>query len=258
MCAGTRGVAMRAGRLFAACSHGAYGIYELNPVTGAIIDSVGTPYPPYGIWATAGGIWYPMYTNQRVGHLTHTPNLALDFIIDQPDLAPYRPYGVGADAQGNGWFSLIDFSSNPKVGNRLLEVHTDGTFIIHTVPVLPNTRGATGLQVGLDGVVYLAQHNVGPGAAGFVTFDPLTSQTTQTGVSGLPLAVPHSTHGLTLDAANNVYLLERFRDRLYRFTPSGAETEFVANAAGNIFLQDPYGYSGDMTGLASSCISGRP
>ncbi len=256
MCTGTRGVAMAGGRLFAACSHGVYGVYELDPIDGSVLGSIATPSPPYGIWATAEGLWIPMYYNGRVGYATHTPTLTFDFMIDAPDLAPYKPYGVAADAQGAGWFTLVEPAGANSSGDALLEVQTDATFALHTIPVLPNTRGGCGVQVGLDGIIYVAQCNIGPGAAGFVTFDPLTQQTTQTAVSNLPLAVPHDSHGLTVDAANNVYLLERSRDALHRFTPAGLETAFGETAAGATILDNPYGYSGDMTGLASSCISG--
>ncbi len=255
MCAGTRAVTMSGdGRLFAGCSHGAFGVYELNPQTGAVIDFVATTYSVYGLWATPEGIWASHAYNGFATFIGHTPTLTVDFTITNSDMSPYKPYGVAADAAGNGWFSLFQPTDGNK-GKALLEVHTDATFTIHPLPVLTDTMGGRGLQVGLDGLVYIAQSNGTMTGAGYVTFDPLTQLATTTAIAGLN-SNAHSSHGLTLDVANNVYLLERFDNKLYKIEPDGTQHQFGEDASGAVILDHPYGYSGDMTGMANSCIAG--
>ena len=94
-----------------------------------------------------------------------------------------------------------------------------------------------------SGHIYAANE----GSSSVVKLDPATGTWVE-----LPLAAgDYANHGLTLDIDSNVYSINQSGTVTKIEALTGTATSF---AAGD--LVSPYGYSGDMTGLTSSCMMG--
>ena len=228
-CASSRGIVLTGnGRLFAGCSIMPGNVFELDPATGAILGSVQTDMQVYGLAADSTGIYVSGYFSSKVGKFGVNGAENMQMLWSQSYTGPY---GIAADQIGGVWITGSDL--------RLLDGATG--LLIDTVPT---TLGfMCGVQVGLDGRVYAAAC----GANKVNRYDPgpdtVTVLNPQAGVSDL--------HGLTLDAANNVYTINQISNNLTKITPANVATGF-----GGGILSMPYGYSGDMTGLTSQCMSG--
>ncbi len=237
-CTGARGVAMSGdGRLFAVCSAGTRAIHELAPATGAILATILFPTNvfPYGVSAGPDALY--------VAHLSSA--------LTRIDLATFTttwhitlnpgPYGVSADALGGVWIG----------GQTLQHIDAAGTVVdmVDTTNSGVYSNGyVTGVQVALDGTVSAALyvHDV------IVHHDPLAATT-----AFWPADVTaHVTYGVTADAQNNIYSINRTSSSLTKYAAgTGAPTFFGPDSLNNTILVAPYGYSGDMTGI-TACIAG--
>lgn len=228
VCASSRGIVLTGnGRLFAGCSDFPGNVFELNPATGAVLGSVQTDMQVYGLAADSTGVYVSGYFSGKVGKfgVNGTENLQMLWSWNHS-----LPYGIAADQIGGVWITGSTL--------RLLDGSTG--LLVDTAPT-PNFF-MCGVQVGLDGRVYAAAYSANkvyrydPGLDATTVLDP------QPGVSDV--------HGLTLDAQNNVYTINQNTHNLTRITPANVATGF-----GGGILVNPYGYSGDMTGLTSQCMS---
>jgi streptogramin lyase len=228
-CGASRGIVMSGnGRLFAGCSDSTGVVSELDPVTGAVLNSVTTDYPIYGLATDPDGIYVSHYFASKVSKifLGGANDMTVAWTVSMS-----APYGITVDQLNQVWVS----------GSSLRALSTADGSLINTVV----TTGATyGVQVGLDGNVYSSR----AGTNTVFKWDPIAGASS---VLNLDAAAVWN-HGLTLDTQNNVYAINLNSSTLTRVTPAGVATGF--SPAG--VLLSPYGYSGDMTGLTTTCIAG--
>ena len=228
-CATARGVAMSGnGRLFAGCSDTGGMVYELDPATGAVLGSVSIgSYRVYGIAVDMDGLFVTAYFDGKVARIQLGG--ALDFTLDWLVALP-QGYGISADQLGKVWLGGSSLRALSTADGTQTDNVTTGEFI-------------TGVMVGLDGNIYGAA----PYSDRVFRYDPLAATSTwlnlDTGADW--------DHGLTLDAQNNVYTINRNSSSLTKVTPANVATGF-----GGGILSSPYGYNGDMTGLTTSCLAG--
>lgn len=236
-CTGARGIAMSGdGRLFAVCSSGSRAIFELNPATGAIIQSLplANNWYPYGVTPSSDAL-YVAYLSSGVTRIDLATFTEVWTVAVNPG-----PYGISADGLGGVWIG----------GSSLQRLDAAGvvTDIIDTTDSGTYTQGyVTGVQVALDGTVNatLYFHDT------VVRHDPFGGTT-----DWWPADVAaNQTYGVTADANNNLYTINRTSSSLTKFDTAGNTTGFGEDALSNPVLVSPYGYSGDMTGI-TACLAG--
>ena len=230
-CSASRGIVLTGnGRLFAGCSDMPGNVFELNPATGAILGSVQTDMQVYGLAADSTGVYVSGYFSAMVGKfgVNGTENMLMLWSESYSS-----PYGIAADQIGGVWVT------GPSL--RLIDGVTG--VLIDTAPTAAADGFMTGVQVGVDGRVYAAHYSTKKVSR----YDPGPDATTV--LNTHPTA--SDVHGLTLDGQNNVYTINQVSNDLTKITPAN-----VATAFGGGILTFPYGYSGDMTGLTSQCMSG--
>ena len=235
-CTGARGIAMSGdGRLFAVCSGGVRAIFELAPATGAILQDLAleNAWYPYGVTPSSDAL-YVAYLGSGVTRI----DLAT-FTIDWTVAVAPGPYGISADGMGGVWVG----------GSSLQRLDSAGivTDIIDTTDGGTYPGYVTGVQVALDGTVNgaLFQSDV------LVRHDPFGGTTDFWPADG----GANQTYGVTADADDNIYTINRTSHSLTKFETTGTATGFGPDGGGNIILVQPYGYSGDMTGI-TSCLAG--
>ena len=235
-CTGARGIAMSGdGRLFAVCSAATRAIFELAPATGAIIQSLplSNNWYPYGVTPSSDAL-YVAYLGSGVTRI----DLAT-FTIDWDVAVSPGPYGISADGLGGVW-----------IGGSSLQRLDSAGFV---TDIIDSTDGGTypgyvtGVQVALDGTVNGALY----ASDTLIRHDPIANTT-----DFWPADVgANQTYGVTADANDNIYTINRTSHSLTRFDTSGTATGFGPDAGSNVILVQPYGYSGDMTGI-TSCANG--
>ncbi len=235
-CTGARGITLSGdGRLFAVCSSGVRAIFELDPATGAIIQdlALSNNWYPYGVTPSSDAL-YVAYLGSGVTRI----DLAT-FTIDWDVAVSPGPYGISADGLGGVW-----------VGGQSLQRLDSAGFV---TDIIDTTDGGTyqgyvtGVQVALDGTVNgaLSQSDT------LLRHDPMGGTT-----DFWPADVgANQTYGVTADANDNIYTINRSSHSLTKFDTTGTATGFGPDGGGNIILVQPYGYSGDMTGI-TSCLAG--
>ena len=240
-CNGARGIAMSgSGRLFAACSDDTnQNVYELAAATGAIINSVDTGYMVYGLAVDADGVYVASLFENRVSKIQLGG--AMDMTIAWS--VPQSAYGITVDQSGVVWIG----------GSPLRGLSTATGAVVDSVPIIVTVPGGGtstaytyGVMVGLDGNVYGATmlgviYRYEPGTG------TLTDWLLDAGGTG--------NRGITLDADGDIYSINLSSNSLTHSTPAGVPTGF-GDDAGTVFLVNPYGYSGDMTGLTTTCLAG--
>lgn len=238
-CSGARGIALSGdGRLFAGCSHPTGVVVEMDPLTGAELQSIAIGHQVYGVAIDSDGLYVSGFYQAKVSKVfIDGPTMAMAWTVTA------GVYGITADNQGRVWIggsnSLRALSS------------ADGSVVVNvpnqvTVGGTTSQKAILGLMVGLDGNIYSATYsNL------FTKYDPLAD--TMTGYALHPGALGN--RGITLDADHDVYSINLLSNDLTHTTPGGVSTAF-GDDAGTTFLVSPYGYSGDMTGLMSTCIGG--
>lgn len=240
-CTSFRGIAMSGdGRLFVGCSSNPGIVYELNPATGATVQQMTIAHYIYGftidgqsLYATPG--WTGGLTSIDLATFTVNYSLVAPFAGLSPG-----GYGITVDQLGFVWTTV----------GSIIQKHdaSDGT-VLDQYSVAPPVGsfgvGMYGIQAGLDGLVYAsdAQNNR------VIQFDPLTET-----YNALPLdGAAVWNHGLTLDSASNVYTINNSSSSLTKLAVgTGTPTAFGNGGE----LLNPYGYSGDMTGMATTCLAG--
>ena len=239
-CAGSRGVVLSGdGRLFAGCSDPGYGmVFELDPVTGIVLDAVDAGWRVYGLAASATGLFVADYYEHHVVKIGLGGATDMTVLWTSDEVA----YGICVDPAGDVWIGGSTYLRrlSPVDGTVLTGVSTAPTG--NTAPIAM----LYGVMAGLDGRIYGATMS-----GYFVRYDPVAG--TMDHVALDPGAAGN--RGLTLDADDNVYSINMNSNSLTRTTAAGVSTGF-GDAAGTVFLVNPYGYSGDMTGLMSACMSG--
>jgi hypothetical protein len=257
-CAATRGVVLSpSGRLFAACSNtqvgkpNAIGVYELNPVTGAIIDHVHVGYYLYGLAADANGIYFCSGYG-HVGKVDYSgPALAAGWYV------AHNCYGIGIDTQNRVWVSeyptkMLD-ALDSSTGAQIPGMHT-------TITYSGTDYNGYGLTVGLDGRIYVGVD----GVSRIAIFDPSTHALTfqALGPGIITGTADLGPHGVTLDTDGNLFTINQGSGTVTKLTPAGGGT-FTATSFGGTdpaaswlpLLKGPYGYSGDMTGAVQQSIT---
>ncbi len=244
-CHASRGIALSGdNRLFAGCDWGDNSgfVFELDPATGTVVGSVDTGLSIYGLAVDAEGIYSAGVSGMSVVKI-HLGG-ALDMQVAWTVAFDSRLYGIAADNMGKVW---IGFAGNPM----LYGLSTLDGSVLDSVPTEVEVDGVTeypgtyGLTVGLDGAVYGATMR-----GYYVKYDPVDDE-----VSAYKLDPAASgNRGQALDVDHNVYSVNLTSSTLTKTTPGGVSTGF-GDDAGTAFLQGPYAYSGDMTGITSSCMA---
>lgn len=236
-CNATKGIAMNgAGRLFAGCETGSNGtlgrIWELDAATGDVLKFVDASsnsqfLTVYGLAVDKDGLYA---TGSSTGHVAKiTLGGAADMTVAWRK--PYsNPYGIATDRKGSVWIT----------GNQLRRLRTSDGVQDFSLP-LTQTESTflLGVQVGLDGNVYAAN------SATVFKHVPATQTATKLFTDG---SIGGDVHGLTLDAANNLYAISNTASLVTKLTPALQQTPF-----GSAVLQNPYAYSGDQTGVLNIC-----
>ena len=231
-CNASRGVVVDTfGRLFAGCSDNAT-ISELDPVTGVVKANVSVggndPFGGgflYGLVADADGL-YVALTGVGITKVT----LGGENDLKIAWTTKVEVYGIADDGNGSVWAASDKARSlDTKTGQLEQEI------------AFPNAWYGYGLSAGLDGNVYVA---LGDG-------NVVAKITADGKVASLPLAGgDNHDHGLALDVDNNIYTVNMYSNSCTRIDAlTGKATSF-----GQGLLNQPYGYSGDMTGVISSCV----
>ena len=241
-CTAFRGIAMSGdGRLFVGCSTTPGIVYELDPATGATIQQQTISHYIYGfaidgssLYATPG--WSGGLTS--IDLATFTQNYSLTGAAAGSPAA--GGYGITVDQVGFVWTTLLD----------VIQKHdaSDGSVINqYTIapPVGSSASRMYGIQAGLDGLIYASDainNRV-------IKFDPVAET-----YVGLPMTAGSAwNHGLTLDSLSNVYTINMNSSSLNKIEAGTGIATTFGNAGE---LLNPYGYSGDMTGLATTCLAG--
>ena len=241
-CNAFRGIAMSGdGRLFVGCSITPGIVYELDPATGATIQQVTIGHYIYG-FAIDGQNLYA--TPGWTGGLTSIDLATFSINYSLTAAPPGEPapggYGITVDQVGFVWTTY---------GSTIQKQDASDGSVVDQYVIAPPTAagyvGMYGIQAGLDGLVYASD------AANdrVIQFDPIAEV-------GTPLALDPNAdwnHGLTLDSVSNVYTINMSSSTLTKIEAgTGTPTEFGNGGE----LLNPYGYSGDMTGLTTTCMAG--
>ncbi|HIA02092.1 MAG TPA: hypothetical protein EYN66_09305 [Myxococcales bacterium] len=235
-CSGARGVTLNGeGRLFGGCSSNGK-VYELDPDDGTIMSETLVGGYIYGLTAEPTGLYVAQFsaifggangaTNKGVTKLS----LGGANDLEKEWQTAAAIYGFALDGAGSLWLG-----GNNQV--RALDTDTGLQIDSYTIPSY-----AHGIAVGLDGNVYAGmggKHQVARITPGGGPVELLT----------LP-AGSHHPRGVALDAESNVYTINMNSSNITRF--DGVTN--TATSFGEGSLANPYGYSGDMTGLTSSCL----
>ncbi|MFT7625177.1 MAG: streptogramin lyase, partial [Myxococcota bacterium] len=204
LCSASRGVTMSGdGRLFAGCSDSTGVVSELDPATGAVLASVTTSFPVYGLAVDPDGVYVSHYFSGRVSRifLGGANDMTMAWTVLQAS-----PYGISVDQQNRVWITGLTLRSLSTVDGSLIDT------------VAPGGGFLTGVQVGLDGNVYAAW----PQTDQVFKWDPLAATSTVLDLDG----AAQWNHGLTLDTLNNVYTINRNSNNLTKVTPSAVATGF--------------------------------
>jgi len=236
-CGQARGVAVSPmGRLYAACSFDAGGLFEIDPATGAILDQSST-LAVYGISVDETGIYACHYWNATVAKY--------DFNLDLVWSTARGCYGIAADGNGGVW-----------VGNTNAAMLNGATGAVENVSTIPDF--ANGVIVSpKDGTVHLGMED---GGNRVVVLDPTTNPptilkdynfSTWSTLYGENMVGPR---GTTVDANGTIYALNRQSQNLtWIDMTDDSHMQF-----GDADIPDdswPYGYSSDWTGVFK-CNSG--
>jgi hypothetical protein len=243
----TRGIAMSGdGRLFVGCSGYNPIVYELDPATGTTIQSLSLSSNTNGI-----GVYGFAIDSERLYINLHywQDGLAAiqlsDFTLAYEILAGggVSPGGYGITVEGDHVWTTY--------GNKVQKhLSADGSIVNEYT--LPGAGWMGGIQAGLDGFLYAAAQE----SSLVVRFDPLNPSGTTTLLSlDTGDAGPR---GLSLDNQNNVYAINKASSTLTKIAAVAGPGGGTATSFGipTVELQQPYGYSGDMTAMTSSCMAG--
>ncbi len=223
------------GRLFVGCfSTG--NVYELNTDTGAIIATLVNSVGIYGLAVDAEAVYATTFRQGLFRINISTPGqLSVDWMID-----PAFGYGIATDDAGSLWVSTFDGLARYDTDTgTLLDVVSLNLSESQTAP----SEDCNGVTTGLDGRVYVACGDNDR----FYIYDPLLNEYW---VRQLPPGASHA-RGLSVDASNNIYTINRFSNNITRFD---AETGLALNF-GEDLVDEPYAYSGDLTSL-NTCLFG--
>jgi hypothetical protein len=234
-CTASRGVTLNGeDRLFAGCSSNGK-VYELDPEDGTIMSETEVGGYIYGLTAEPTGLYVAQFSaifgapgggvNKGVTklHLGGVDDLVIAWQTST------MVYGFALDGAGNLWLGG---------GNQVVALDTDTGLQVdsYTMPSY-----AHGIAVGLDGNIYAGMGSknqvarITPGGA----VEYLT----------IPAGDKHP-RGVALDAESNLYTINMNSANVTKFDGVTGE----AQSFGKGLLSGPYGYSGDMTGLTSSCL----
>lgn len=235
-CGSARGVMVGpAGRLFAACSaksnefQGPGSVHELDPVTGAVLNSVAMTSFVYGIAVDNDGIYavhgWDSLTKIALGG-------AQDFTTLWTVQASY--YGVAASGDGSVWIG----------GSALTRFDASDGSVLETYGVNGFVHGVT---VGPGGLVYAAV----PGHTDRIVVVSPGIGIVAEHVISLPNKSVHP-KGAALDALGNIYSINQASGDVTKINLDGTLERF-----GSGQISSPYAYNGDLTGLTAACLLGQ-
>ncbi|MFT6399319.1 MAG: streptogramin lyase [Bradymonadia bacterium] len=226
---GARGVTYSPeGRLFASCSTDNGNIYELDPASGTIINTVDLGFGIYGLSSDWDGVYACNRYSSQVTKLTVGTGNPDDMTIDWQVSAAC--YGISGDGQGGIWISQ---------GANLVHLDTATGAQLLSVP-MPSSGGGT--IVGPDGVVSVGMYS---GNAVF-RYNPLTA----TSVTE-PMPAGHSgPHGVTVDSAGNSYGICLASHTVIKLEDGQPPVPFSGSV-----LSSPYNYGGDQAGINFGCVN---
>jgi hypothetical protein len=246
LCTSARGVVISpSGRLFAGCSNPS-GIHELDPATGQVLRSINASqtsvYGVYGLAADEKGV-YSCNDFGKVYALKLNDGQPDDFTLAWQTSASC--YGIATDGANRVWVAS---------SNALLSLNNaDGT--VNTLSTL--SHAGNGVAASLDGHIFVGM----PAANKVARLEVATGTMVDLNLDlSAPIPDVHP-RGVTVDADNNVYAINRFSAHtptpgsLTKIAPDGTATSFGQTAGGVQILNSPYGYSGDMTGMTSACLT---
>jgi hypothetical protein len=246
VCRAARGVVISpSGRLFAGCSQPA-GVHELDQATGQVLRSIHAPqsttYGVYGLAADANGV-YSCNDFGKVYALKLNDGQPDDFTLAWQTTAPC--YGIATDGANRVWVAS---------GNTLQSLNNADGAILATYAL---SSAGNGVAASLDGHIFVGM----PGANKVARLEIATGMMVDLELDvSAPVADVHP-RGVTVDADNNVYAINRFSPHaptpgsLTKIAPDGTATSFGKTAGGVQILNSPYGYSGDMCGMTSACLT---
>lgn len=219
-------------RLFVGCTS-TRDVHELDPDTGAILDTLQTGIDIYGMAVDGTGIYVTDF-----GNLMKISVLAGMSAVWKVSASGY---GIASDGAGSIWLT--------EVPGMVQYSATDGS-ILNTVAVeAPDPWfGAycNGITVALDGTVYAGCAEGGNFIARY------TPATDAVDILTLPESDEHP-RGVAVDRNGNLFSINLNSSTVTRF--DGVTDEAVSFGLG--LLDQPYGYSGDMTGLTSCLFAGE-
>lgn len=219
-------------RLFVGCTN-THDVHELDPETGDVLRTQETGIAVYGLAIDPTGIYVTDFGH--LGKVSFIGGLHVVWVVDA------NGYGIATDGAGRVWLSeapgLVSYSAD------------DGT-LLDAIPIpSPEWEGGSycqGVAVGLDGRVYVGCAEAGDYLA---VWDPADEELE---VLQLPASDRHP-RGVAVDRAGHVYTINLESSNVTRFdATSRATTSF----GGGGQLAQPYGYSGDMTGLTACLFAG--
>lgn len=242
-CVGARGAVLNPqGRLFVACSSNG-NVHELDPVNGVVLETLNFSsgaqgYYLYGLAADGEGVYLCAQGPSRVAKISVGSGLSVEWDVAQ------SCYGLATDAAGSVWVS----------GSALTRLSTADGSVQQTFPFVVggNPAYGNGVMAGLGGNIYV----------GLGGYDQIVKHNVAAGTSVyLPLpAMDHHPRGVTMDTQGNVFTINLMSNTLTKFDPLGNTTTFggwdLADPWGTpSALEYPYGYSGDMTGAITQCLT---
>ena len=244
-CTSFRGIVMSGnGRFFVGCSSVPGIVYELDPATGVTLSQLSITHYIYGMAVDGQRIYItPGWTGgmTAIDLATFTIDYSIDTSIMTTAPSPLPGgYGITVDQTGTVFTTV----------SNVIQAHdgSDGTVTnmwTVTPPVGATWVGMYGIQAGPDGYVYASD------AANkrVIRLDPVAGTWVPWALDG----AANWNHGLTLDSASNVYAINNSSSSLTKI-PSGGGVAIAFGNGGE--LVNPYGYSGDMTGMAAGCLAG--
>lgn len=219
-------------RLFVGCTNTGR-VHELDPDTGDVLDTVATGVDVYGLGVDAGGVYATDFGN--LAKVRVEGGLKVVWKVAASG------YGIAADGAGRVWLAespgLVGYSA------------ADGTPLV-TVPIVgpePFESGhCNGVAIGPRGRVHVGCAESGDYVA---IYDP---EADALELLTLPSGASHP-RGVAVDAAGDLLTINLDSNNVTRFDALTRQATTFGSGA----LQQPYGYSGDMTGLSACRFAGR-